>query len=72
MTPKEAQKVLKDLGWTLGESFKRRPVDEQKQIRKATHALAAAGISYTKKPANKAKKPCCLELMTSISCKLTV
>ncbi len=56
MTPKEAEKILKDLGWTLGESFKRRPVDEQKQIRKATHALAAAGISYTKKPANKAKK----------------
>jgi|TARA_R110000751_G_scaffold254984_1_gene354491 hypothetical protein len=51
MTPNEAKKALKKLGWTHGECFSKRSKADQDIIALCALILARAGITY------KAEKP---------------
>jgi len=48
MTPDDAKKALKKVGWFVGDSFKKRSPEDQKTIIQATTALAEAGQVYEK------------------------
>lgn len=46
MTPNEAQKALKKLGWTHGECFSKRSKADQDIIALCALILARAGVTY--------------------------
>jgi hypothetical protein len=46
MRVSDATKLLNKLKWNPSEPFRKRPLDEQEKIRKATLVLARAGKTY--------------------------